>query len=135
MTRSSAHGVATGWRLLFLVAAVYDIALGIAFMVAGEAVLDAIGMAGPPHVAYIQLAAVFVAVQGVSYLFAWWDAIANRAIVWVGVIYKAGYTGLAAWYLLLGMIPSVFFIPWAFADFAFLVAFLVFLRRHPGAAR
>lgn len=135
MTGSSAHGVATGWRLLFLVAAVYDIALGIAFMVAGEAVIDAIGMAVPPHVAYIQLAAVFVTVQGVSYLFAWWDAIGNRAIVWVGVIYKAGYTGLAAWYLLLGMIPSVFFIPWAFADLAFLVAFLVFLRRHPGAAR
>jgi hypothetical protein len=135
MTGSSTRGVTTGWRLLFLVAAVYDIALGIAFMVAGEAVLDAIGMVGPPHVAYIQLAAVFVTVQGVSYLFAWWDASANRAIVWVGVIYKAGYTGLAAWYLLLGMIPSVFFIPWAFADLAFLVAFLVFLRRHPGAVR
>lgn len=129
MTGSTARGALAGWRLLFLVAAIYDIALGVAFLVAGETVLDAIGMAAPPHVAYIQLAAVFVAVQGISYLFAWRDPVANRAIVWVGVIYKAGYTGLAIWYLVLGLLPSIFFVPWAIADFAFLVAFLVFLRQ------
>ena len=124
-----------GWRLLFLVAAIYDIALGLAFMVAGETVLDAIGMVLPPHIAYIQLAAVFVTVQGISYLFPARDPLANRSIVWVGVVYKAGYAGLAAWYLALGILPSTFFVPWAIADLVFLVAFLWFLvRSRPAVA-
>lgn len=120
--------VPAGWRWFFLVAATYDIALGVAFLVAGEAILDAIGMEVPPHVAYIQLAAVFVTVQGVSYLLPWRDAWSNLGVVWVGVAYKASYAALAAWYLALGILPSVFFIPWAILDLAFMVGFLWFLR-------
>ena len=49
----------------------------------------AIGMELPPHIAYIQLAAVFIVVQGLSYLFPWHDAWSNEGVVWVGVAYKA----------------------------------------------
>lgn len=128
MSISSGQPVPAGWRWFFLVAAVYDIALGLAFLVGGEAVIDAIGMELPPHVAFIQLAAVFVLVQGLSYLFPWRDAWSNTSIVWVGVAYKAGYAGLAIWYLALGMLPSVFFVPWAVLDLAFMVGFLWFIR-------
>ena len=131
MTGSIDPTVPSAWRWFFLVAAVYDIALGIAFLVAGEQVIDAIGMQRPPHVAYIQLAAVFVMIQGISYLFPWHDAPANRGVIWVGVIYKAGYAALAAWYLVLGMLPSMFFVPWAILDLAFMVGFLWFLRAFP----
>jgi hypothetical protein len=123
--------VPSGWRWFFLVAAVYDIALGIAFMVAGESILAAIGMETPPHVAYIQLAAVFVTVQGISYLLPWHDAWSNRGVVWVGVAYKASYAALAAWYLALGILPSVFFVPWAVVDLGFMIGFLWFLLRVP----
>lgn len=133
MTASIAHPVPAAWRWFFLVAAVYDITLGLAFMVAGEQVLDAIGMQQPPHVAYIQLAAVFVTVQGISYLFPWRDPLGSRSLVWVGVIYKAGYAGLAAWYLVLGTLPSTFFVPWAILDLAFMVGFLWFLRMTAGS--
>lgn len=127
MITSVGRPVPVTWRWFFLVAAVYDMGLGLAFLVAGSSILDAIGMDLPPHVSYYQLAAVFVFVQGFSYLFAWHDPVANRAVVWVGVVYKAAYSALAAWYLAVGLLPSMFFVPWAIADVAFLIGFLWFL--------
>jgi hypothetical protein len=127
MHTSANHPVPPAWRWFFLVAALYDIALGLAFLVAGETILDGIGMAQPPHVAYIQLAAVFVLVQGASYLLPWHDAWANEGVIWVGVAYKATYAALVAWYLVLGILPSVFFLPWAALDLAFMGGFLWFL--------
>ncbi len=118
----------SAWRSFFLAAAIYDMALGLAFLLAGETILDAIGMALPPHIAYIQLAAIFVFVQGLSYLLPWRDLEANRGVIWVGVVYKATYAALVAWYLVLGQLPSVFFIPWAVVDLGFMLAFRWFLR-------
>ena len=128
MNRTFDRPVPAAWRWFFLVAAVYDIALGLAFMVAGETILDGIGMELPPHIAYIQLAAVFVTVQGLSYLLPWRDPWANEGVVWVGVAYKASYAALAAWYLVIGTLPSMFFIPWAALDIGFMIGFLLFLR-------
>ena len=82
----------------------------------------------PPHVAYIQLAAVFIFVQGLSYALVYRDPLANLGIVRVGVAYKAAYAGLALWYLAIGLLPSVFFLPWAAIDVAFLIGFVLFLR-------
>ncbi|HEX5395948.1 MAG TPA: hypothetical protein VFX74_02540 [Candidatus Limnocylindria bacterium] len=128
MNRTSDRPVPAAWRWFFLVAAAYDMALGLAFMVGGERILDAIGMEVPPHVAYIQLAAVFITVQGLSYLLPWHDPWANEGVVWVGVAYKASYAALAGWYLVMGMLPSMFFVPWAALDVCFMIGFLVFLR-------
>jgi hypothetical protein len=129
MSDSVRQAVGPAWRAFFLLAAAYDIGLGLAFMLGGDAILETIGMEAPPHVAYIQLAAVFVLIQGASYLFAWHDAVGNRGVIWVGVLYKAAYAGLAAWYLVLDLMPSVFFIPWAVADLLFMAGFLWFLLR------
>jgi hypothetical protein len=118
----------SGWRIFFLVAALYDMLLGVAFVVLGEQILSAIDMQLPPHIAYIQLAAVFIFVQGFSYLFPFRDPLGNLGIVRVGVVYKAAYAGLALWYLAIGTLPSVFFIPWAIIDLAFMVGFVLFLR-------
>jgi hypothetical protein len=128
MSTSIDRSVPAAWRWFFLVAAVYDIALGLAFLVAGETILEAIGMVLPPHIAYIQLAAIFVLVQGISYLLPWRNAWANEGIVWVGLAYKASYVALAAWYLAIDLLPSTFFIPWAIIDLGFLVGFVWFLR-------
>lgn len=122
------RAVPPAWRWFFLVAAVYDIALGLAFMLAGETILDAIGMELPPHIAYIQLAALFILVQGFSYLLPWYDAWSNEGVVWVGVAYKGSYAALAAWYLAIDMLPSTFFVPWAVVDVGFMLGFLWFLR-------
>lgn len=119
---------ASGWRPFFVVAALYDILLGVAFLLFGEQILDWIGMDLPPHIAYIQIAAVFIVVQGLSYALVVPDPPANQGLVTVGIIYKAAYAGLAAWYLLVGQLPSAFFIPWAIIDLGFLAMFVLFLR-------
>jgi hypothetical protein len=123
MNRTSDRPALTAWRWFFLVAAAYDMALGLVFMVGGERILDAIGMEVPPHVA-----AVFITVQGLSYLLPWRDPWANEGVVWVGVAYKASYAALAGWYLVMGTLPSMFFVPWAVLDVCFMIGFLVFLR-------
>ena len=122
-----------GWRPFFLVAALYDLLLGVVFLVFGEQILDAIGMVLPPHIAYIQLAAVFILVQGLSYGFVYRDPPGNLGLVRVGVIYKVAYAGLALWYLIIGQLPSGFFLPWALIDVAFLIGFVLFLRAVAGA--
>ena len=117
-----------GWRTFFLIAALYDIILGAIFFVFGEQILDAIGMDLPPHIAYIQIAAVFIFVQGLSYAFVWRDPPNNLGLVQVGIIYKIAYIALAVYYLVLNDLPSVFFIPWAITDVLFLIGFVLFLR-------
>jgi hypothetical protein len=119
----------SGWRIFFLVAALYDMFLGVAFVLLGEQILGAIDLELPPHIAYIQLAAVFIFVQGFSYLLPFRDPLGNLGIVRVGVVYKVAYAGLALWYLAIGILPSPFFIPWAIIDLGFLVGFVLFLRQ------
>lgn len=128
MSTSSGRRVSSGWKTFFLVAALYDLALGVAFMVAGPSILGAIGMTLPPHIAYIHLAAVFVFTQGLSYGLAWLDPMGNLGLVRTGVAYKAGYVGLVVVYLVTNQLPSVFFVPWAVLDALFLVGFVLFLR-------
>ncbi|HVQ22414.1 MAG TPA: hypothetical protein VMT36_04015 [Candidatus Saccharimonadia bacterium] len=128
MNATTGTRIWSSWRAFFLVAALYDLLLGAAFVFAGEQLLSAIGMELPPHVAYIQLAAIFIFVQGLSYALVYRDPPGNLGIVRVGVAYKAAYAGLALWYLLIGLLPSVFFLPWAAIDVAFLVGFVLFLR-------
>ena len=128
MTTIVDRPVSSGWRRFFLVAAAYDIVLGGIFVVAGESILTAIGMALPPHVAYIQLAAAFTFVQGLSYWLVYRDPLANLGLVRVGVAYKAAYAGLVVYYLLIGRLPNVFFLPWAVTDVLFLIGFVMFLR-------
>ena len=117
-----------GWRTFFMVAALYDLILGAVFFAFGEQIIEAIGMDLPPNIAYIQIAAVFIFVQGLSYWFVYRDPPRNLGLVRVGIAYKLAYIGLAAYYLVIGDLPSVFFIPWAVIDVAFLIGFVLFLR-------
>jgi hypothetical protein len=128
MTASAASATLARYRWFFLVAAVYDLALGIAFFVAGQQIFDWLDMGTVTHISYIHLPAIFVAVQGFSYLLVWQDPLANLGIVKVGIVYKAGYSLLAAYYLLTDQIPAMFFAWFGLFDFLFLIGFVLFLR-------
>jgi hypothetical protein len=128
MTTSSVSAALTRWRGLFVVAAVYDMALGLVFFFLYDPMFEWLAMPMPPHVSWIQLPAVFVFVQGFSYLLVALDPLANLGIVKVGIIYKASYALLAAYYLLTDQIPAMFFVWFGFFDLLFFVAFVWFLR-------
>ena len=126
MTGPSGEALAR-FRLLFLVAAAYDMALGLAFFLLYQPIFDWLGMTLPPHASYAQLPAVFVFVQGLSYGLVWLRPLRSLGLVWVGVVYKAGYAGLAAWYLVTDQIPALFFAWFGLLDFLFLLGFAWFL--------
>lgn len=125
---SSSSGLLARYRWFFLLAAVYDMALGLVFFVAYKPMLEWLGMTLPPHVSYIHLLAIFVFVQGASYLVAWADPLANLGIVKVGIMYKLGYASLAAYYLVTDQIPAMFFAWFGLFDLLFLIGFVWFLR-------
>ena len=128
MTTSSASAVLARYRWFFLFAAVYDMAFGVVFFFAYKPMLEWIGMTLPPHVAYIQLSAVFVFVQGLSYLLVYARPLANLGLVQIGIAYKVAYSGLAAYYLVTDQLPAMFFAWFGLFDFVFLVGFVMFLR-------
>lgn len=120
---------ASGWRTFFLVAALYDIVLGIGFFFLFDPLFMALGIALPNNTSYIHLTAAFVFVQGLGYWFVYQDMTANMGIVKLGIVYKAVFAGLGFYYLAIGQLLHPVFLVFAVADAFFLVGFWLFLRR------
>jgi hypothetical protein len=119
----------SGWRTFFLVAAVYDIVLGIGFFFLYGPLFSALGIELPNNTSYIHLTAAFVFVQGLGYWFVYQDITGNRGIVKLGIVYKAVFAGLGFYYLAIGQLLHPVFLVFAVADACFLVGFWLFLRR------
>jgi hypothetical protein len=116
------------FRAVFLVAALYDGALGALFFLFHPAIYGALGIPSPGNASYIHLTAGFVFVQGVGYWFVWRDMLRNVDIVKMGVVYKALYVAVAGYYLAVGDLPGAVFAWFAVADLVFLALFIAFLR-------
>ena len=119
----------------FLIAAFYDLLLGVAFFVAHKPIFGALGVAPPDQRSYVHLLSAFVAVQGLGYLLVWHQPRRNVDLVKVGTAYKAAYVGTALAYLLAGDLPHNVFAWFAVADVAFLVGFVRFLATVPRPTR
>lgn len=119
----------SGWRTFFLVAALYDIVLGIGFFFLFDPLFAMLGIALPNNTSYIHLTAGFVFVQGLGYWLVYTDAPANLGIVKLGIVYKAIFAGLGFYYLAIGQLLHPAFLVFAVADLFFLAGFVLFLRR------
>jgi hypothetical protein len=118
-----------GFRTLFLTAALWDLILGAAFFLFFRAIYDALHIPLPNNVAYIQMTAGFVFVQGAGYWLVYRDMSRNLDLVRLGVLYKAIYCGVAFYYLAIGQLPSAIFAWFAVGDVLFLLGFLRFIFR------
>ncbi len=127
-TTANTTPASTGWRTFFLVAALYDIVLGVGFFFLFDPLFAALGIALPNNTSYIHLTAAFVFVQGLGYWLVYSDAPANLGIVKLGIVYKAIFAGLAFFYLAIGQLIHPTFLIFALADLAFLAGFVMFLR-------
>lgn len=124
----TAEATSSGWRTFFLVAALYDIVLGVAFFLLYGPLFSALGIELPNNTSYIHLTAAFVFVQGLGYWFVYQEPASNRGIVKLGIVYKAVFAGLGFYYLAIGQLLHPVFLVFAIADLAFLVGFWLFLR-------
>ena len=113
------------YRLLFWVAAVYDLTLGIVFLFFAESAFELLDAESqlPDQGAYVSLIAAFLFVIGVAYvLIARGDLLRNRDLIAIGALYKLAYTSVAVYYLAIGEYPDLTFIAvFGLADLVFFV--------------
>ncbi len=115
------------YKGVFVVAAWYDLILGIAFLFLYAPIYAALGIRMPESTAYLQTAAAFVAVQGLGYLLVARNMERNVDIVWMGVVYKAAYAAVSLYHTQQRTLPHAVFAVFGLADIGFLALFVFFL--------
>jgi hypothetical protein len=109
---------------LFIVAGVYDGALGIAFLFFGGQIFRMSGVTPPNHMGYIEFPALILLVFAAMFFQVASHPATNRALIPYGAGLKAAYCGVSFWNAINGGIPSLW-MPWAWMDLIFLVLFLI----------
>ena len=100
------------YRSLFMIAAVYDVLLGITFTFFPARAFAALGISEklPAFGGYLTLLGVFVLVIGIAYfLIARGDLQRNTDLILVGTLYKLAYSGTAFYYWSQGNLPHIAF--------------------------
>jgi len=116
-----------GLLVLFVVAALYDGILGLAFLWDPNAVF-AWGQVTPPnHLGYVQFPGALLIIFALMFLAVAIRPRENRTLIAYGVLLKLAYCGIAISYWVTSGIPSMFK-PFAVIDLVFLVLFVVAYR-------
>ena len=117
------------WKVLFVIAALFNFAVGLPMLLAPEAMLASLGQPVPDDLLMTRLASLLIVVLGVGYGMVARDPAANRPILWLGVLGKAPIPALV--WLSGGqaaLASSAFIL--SLGDLAFATLFLVFLLTH-----
>ncbi len=120
----------------FLLAALYDGVLGIAFIVAPGSIFAMYAVEPPNHMAYVQFPAMLLILFAIMFYRVAMDPVRNRELILYGCGLKIAYCSLAFWYEFTTGIPSMW-IPWAWLDLVFLALFVISwrsLRQQPQPA-
>ena len=115
------------YKILFLIAAVYDIFLGIVFIFFYKLAFKLLGISEtlPEFGGYISLIGAFLFVIGVAYYLIYrGDLVKNRDLIMIGALYKLAYCAVAFFYFAIGEIPHVLFL-WLFGVVDFIMFVLM----------
>jgi hypothetical protein len=120
--------VTSPWtRVLFRLSGLYDGVLGLAFLFAGTAIYDRFGIPPPNHPGYVQFPALLLVVFAAMFLRIASDPARYRDLIPYGMGLKASYASVVLFHALRGNIPAMW-VPFAWADLAFLLLFFVAWR-------
>lgn len=121
------------WTVIFVVAALFNFAVGLPMLLAPEAMLAGLGQPVPDDLLMTRLASLLIVVLGIGYAMVARDPVANRPILWLGVIGKAPIP-LLVWLSggAAALSSSAFLL--SLGDLAFATLFLLFLLTHRRAA-
>jgi hypothetical protein len=124
------------YKILFLIASIYDIFLGVVFIFFYKFVFESLEISEkiPEFGGYISMIGAFLFVIGVAYYLIYrGDLIKNRDLIMVGALYKLAYCSTAFYYFTIGEIPHILFISLFgvidFIMFVLMVECFIFLRR------
>jgi len=111
-------------KTLFLVAALYDLILGFVFGLFFKPIYTGFAAELPNHAGYIQLAAAYIFIFGIGFLWVSRNPQANTPLISLGILMKLAFVIVVFGHLLFDTIP-VFYIPFAVLDLVFLVLFIM----------
>jgi len=110
--------------VLFLVAALYDGLLGLAFLVAASPIFYWANVRAPNHVGYVQFPGALLVVFGIMFAAIARRPRQNRNLIPYGILLKVSYCGVAGYHWLANGIPALWK-PFVLIDLAFLVLFFL----------
>jgi len=112
------------YKGLFLVAAIYDIFLGIIFTFFSKFVFRLLNISDmlPEFGGFISLIGAFLFVIGIAYLLIFLgDLHRNRDLISVGALYKLAYCAIAFYYFAIANVPHIIFLSFGVADLIFFI--------------
>ena len=111
---------------LFLVAAIYDLLLGLAFLSFYKPIYSFFNITLPTFPMYLQLSAAFVIAMGVGYYLVFLNLRRNIDLVKLGIIYKFTYIAVVSYFFLMNL-ANIAFMYFVLFDAIFLATFVWFL--------
>jgi len=121
-------------KALFIVAALYDGILAIAFILFASEIFVYFAVEPPNHMAYAQFPALLLLIFAAMFYRISTNPAKYRELILYGIGLKISYCVLAFGYKITTGIPSMW-MPWAWADVVFLVLFIIDWKSLNGQAR
>lgn len=110
---------------VFLISSIYDLGLGILFLLFYKPVFNFLSITIPSHPEYLQMSAAFVAVLGIGYFFIYKNIARNRDLWKLGILYKITYFLLIFYYYFILSTANIVFLYFAFVDVIFVTLFFI----------
>ena len=101
------------YKGLFLIAAVYDLILGVVFTFFTTSAFNLLGIPEklPEFPGYLTLIGAYLLIIGVAYYLIYkGDLYKNRDLILIGVLYKFAYCTITFYYFIVGDIPHILFL-------------------------
>ena len=111
----------------YVLAALYDGVLGIAFIIAPGDIFAMFEVTPPNHMAYVQFPALLLILFGIMFYRIAMDPLKNRDLIFYGCGLKVAYCSMVFGYQFTSGVPAMW-VPWAWADLVFLALFIVSWR-------
>lgn len=109
-------------KALFIVSAIYDGLLGVAFLFASGSLFQWFGVMPPNHPGYVQFPAALLIVFAVMFMAIAMQPIRNRNLIPYGILLKVSYCGVVMFHWLTAGLPRMWK-PFCIADLIFLALF------------
>lgn len=111
----------------YVVAALYDMILGLMFLTASNQLFNAANIALPNHIGYVQFPALLLIIFAIMFFNIARDPKANKNLIFYGILLKLSYCSVVLPHWLAGNVP-ILWVPFAFFDFLFMIVFVIAYR-------
>ena len=109
---------------VFYAAALYDGILGVLGTILPVRLYTLFGAALPDHMGYVHFPALLLILVSIMFYNIAKDPIANKNLIFYGILAKIAYCVVVLGYLLFGNIPSMW-VPFAILDLLFIALFIL----------